>query len=197
MTVENLHKETGEVRQELLGFIFNKFVSFPPTDIEVNPNDESDLGVTLFSYRFPKGTTTPEFSDHLSGKRNLNTGEVSIFYAKGIHAGRVTLVKNAETEAVELKSFIVYQKEVHKPETHAYQLNPSASKPHLHAIESLLKDIEAKMIEEPSLFKTQAQLIEETQKQKEMLRLYAIIVGRVEKKKNETEKAKRLRGRRR
>ena len=97
MTAERFTEENLDRRQEMLNYIYDKFISFPATDIVVDLENESDLGATKFSYYFPKGTTTPGYIDHIAGTHDIKTGQVTILYEKGKNAGRVTLIKNPET----------------------------------------------------------------------------------------------------
>lgn len=181
MAIERQTEEPIDRRQEMINHIYDTSLKLPATGIEVDPKIETDLGAVMFSYHFLKGTTTPGFSDQLSKKYNVNNGEMDIFYAKGIYAGRITLVKNPETSNVDLKNF-VYQKDTQQNNSTSFSIVQSASKPHFHAIESLLADVEKKMENDPNLFRKNLTNEQQQQEDNEIIRLYGIILGRIAKK---------------
>src|SRR5260221_1034637 len=100
--------EPLSIRQELLNRIYDQFLSFtlvdfyhteePKNKIKGKPikKPKVELVGARFVYNFPEGTTTPGYSDQLSGTYSFKDQQVFIFYAKVLTAGRMTLKKNPE-----------------------------------------------------------------------------------------------------
>lgn len=155
--------ESSEIAPELLNRVYAAFLSLPSTEVyfERDEADKDGNRIALaneFLYRFPTGTTTDGFTDQLSGKFILQDRSLIITYAKGINAGRVVLKVNSETGNAELKSFVVFRKNLHEDGEEWFSSVQNAKRPHLHAIESLVKDVESAIENNPEAFKAQEQM---------------------------------------
>jgi len=191
-------EELLTTRQNLLNGIYSRFLSLPVIDVDI---DGDELIGTKFTYHFPKGSTTSGFTDQLSGIHKIDDGKLIITYAKGIHAGRVSLVLNPQTKNVDLKSFTVIQKHSLPSGGEALPGVSNATRPHLHAIDSLLTEIEAKMEADPSMFKNfQVDLTpteeEKNQKKFQARRLGVALRNDLKIKKAEENAQKKKNGRR-
>jgi hypothetical protein len=206
-------------RQETLNRIYSKFLQLPILDVDVeliDPNkpdtiDNRRVVANKFIYYFQEGATTQGHVDQLSGTYTIETGELAIFYAKGIFATRIALKKNPETQNVDLVKSAVFTK-VSRSKEGGFSMIPAVTesgqpiRPYLHAAESLLDDLEKEMIRNPKLFRkgqgeglfSQVQL---EQKQHLAVCLGAVLRNDLKRKKTEEEaearRKKRRRGRRR
>lgn len=158
-------------RQELLNRVFTTFLSFPPTEVEyvlIDP-EESDtednrrLTAHKSAFRFKQGTTDPKHSDHLAGVYSLETEELELFYGKGMFEEKITLKRNPESNNVDLVRYMVYTKDAQTKSGGSFSMIPALHfisgeplEPHLHAVESLLKQISTEVENNPKHFQVQA-----------------------------------------
>lgn len=174
MEIDRPTDESLGTRQELINSIYSRFLSLPVTDIGV---DKEELVSTKFSYHFEEGSTTPGFADNLSGIHYVDGGKLLVTYAKGIHAGRVSLILNSDTSNVDLQSFMVFQKHILPSGAEAFSVVTNSTRPHIHAIDSLLKEIETKMEADPAMFKNFQVDLTPTEEEKKQKKLWARRLG--------------------